>query len=172
MLETPVSDNYLLIAAILGSYSYGGMAAIRRLRPHYQWLQTAFAVAWTGALSMYWIRIKMSVPFQSLLALGLGEPFPLSVGYAAFIYVVAITAILWAGLCLYLAITGSLNLRRLLRGLCLILIVVVPALISGIFLKGLRVSPLVGYLTSWLPLLFALWLSMRAQRYEERESMS
>jgi len=145
---------------------------MRRLLPHYQWLQTGFAVAWTAVLSMYWIRIKMSAAFQSLLALGLEEPFPLSVVYATFIYVVAITAILWAGLCLYLAITGSLNLRRLLRGLCLLLIVVVPSLISGIFLKGLRVSPLVGYLSLWLPLIFALWLSMRAQRYEQRESLS
>jgi len=121
---------------------------------------------------MYWIRIKMSVAFQSLLALGLGKPFPLSVVYAAFIYVAAITAILWAGLCLYLAITGSLNLRRLLRGLGLILIVVVPSLIIGIFLKGLRVASLVGYLGVWLPLLFALWLSIRAQCYDQIESLS
>jgi len=144
---------------------------MRRLRPHYQWPQPAFALVWSGVLSMYWIRIKMSVAFQSLLAFGLGEPFPLSLIYATFIYVVAITGILWAGLCLYLAITGTLNLRRLLRGLCLLLIVVVPSLISGIFLKGLRVSPLVGYLSLWLPLTFALWLSMRAQRYEQRESL-
>ncbi len=109
----------------------------------------------------------MSVAFQSLLGLGLGEPFPLSVVYATFIYVIAITAILWAGLCLYLAITGSLNFRRLLRGLCLLLIIVVPALIIGVFLKGVRVSPLVGYLSIWLPLIFALWLSMHAQRYEQ-----
>jgi hypothetical protein len=121
---------------------------------------------------MYWIRIKMSAVFQSLLAFGLGEPFPLSVVYAAFIYVVAVTTILWVGLCLYLAITGSLNLRRLLRGLFVILIVVVPSLTSGIFLKGLRVSPLVGYLGVWLPLLLALWLSMAAQRYEQRQSLS
>jgi hypothetical protein len=100
------------------------------------------------------------------------QPFPLSLISAAFIYVVAITANLWAGLCLYLAITGSLNLRRLLRGLGLILIVAVPTLISGLFLKGLPPSPLVAYLTLWLPLLFALWLSMRAQRYEPRESLS
>lgn len=140
---------------------------MRRLLPHDRWLQTAFAFAWTGVLSIYWIRVKMSVAFQSLLGLGLGEPFPLSVVYATFIYVIAITAILWAGLCLYLAITGSLNFRRLLRGLCLLLIIVVPALIIGVFLKGVRVSPLVGYLSIWLPLIFALWLSMHAQRYEQ-----
>jgi hypothetical protein len=114
----------------------------------------------------------MSAAFQSLLAIGLGQPFPLSVVYVAFIYVVAITAILWVGLCLYLAITGSLNLRRLLRGLCLILVVVVPSLSSGLFLKGLRLSPLVTYLTFWLPSLFALWLSIRAQRYDPRKSLS
>lgn len=154
------------------SYSCVGIAAMQRLRPHFQWLQIAFAVAWIGALSMYWIRIKMSAAFQSLLALGLELPYPLSLVYVAFIYIVAITAILCAGLCLFLAITGSLNLRRLLRGLCLILIVVVPSLSSGIFLKGLRLSPLVSYLSLWSPLLFALWLSMRAQRYAPRESLS
>lgn len=58
----------------------------------------------------------MSATFQSLLAVGLGQPFPLSVVYVAFIYVIAIIAILWAGLCIYLAIIGSLSLRRLLRG--------------------------------------------------------
>ena len=126
---------------------------MRKLRAHYRWLQIAFAVAWIGVLSLYWIRIKMGAAFQSLLAAGLAQPFPLSVVYVTFIYVVAITAILWTGLCIYLAITGSLNLRRLLRGLCLIAIVVVPSLSSGIFLKGLPLSPLAAYLILWLPLL-------------------
>jgi hypothetical protein len=132
------------------------IAAMRKLRAHYQWLQIAFAVAWIGVLSLYWIRIKMGATFQSLLAAGLAQPFPLSVVYVTFIYVVAITAILWAGLCIYLAITGSLNLRRLLRGLWLIAIVVVPSLSSGIFRKGLPLSPLAAYLILWLPWLVAV----------------
>lgn len=114
----------------------------------------------------------MSATFQSLLAVGLGQPFPLSVVYVAFIYVIAIIAILWAGLCIYLAIIGSLSLRRLLRGLFLISVVVVPSLSSGIFLKGLSLSPLASYVMLWFPLLFALWLSIRAQRYESRDSQS
>lgn len=114
----------------------------------------------------------MSAGFQSLLALGLGQSFPLSLIWPAFIYAVAITADLWVGLWVYLAITGSINLQRLIRGLWLILVVVVPTLISGIFLNGLPHSPLVTHLTLWLPLLFALWLSLRAQRYEPRESLS
>lgn len=114
----------------------------------------------------------MSAAFQSLLALGLGLPYPLSLVYVAFLYVVAITAILCAGLCLFLVITGSLNLRRLLRGLCLILMVVVLSSAAELILNGVPLSPLVRYLTLWLPLLFALWLSMRAQRYEARESPS
>jgi hypothetical protein len=142
------------------------------LRPHYQWLQIVFALAWIGALSVYWIHIKMSPRLHGFLALGLGQPFPLSMIWVAFVYVIAITAILWVGLCVYLAITGSLNLRRLMRGLWLILIVVVPTLISGLFLNGLPHSPLVIYLTLWLPLLFALWLSIRAQRYDPKESVS
>ena len=139
---------------------------MRKLWAHYQWLQIAFAVVWTGVLSLYWIRIKMSAAFQSLFAIGLSQPFPLSVAYVTFIYVVAITTILWVGLCIYLAITDSLDLRRLFRGLCLIAVVVVPSLSSGIFLKGLSLSPLAEYLILWLPLCFALWLSIRAQRYE------
>lgn len=114
----------------------------------------------------------MSVAFQSLLALGLGKPFPLSVIYVAFIYVIAITAILCAGLCLYLAMTGNLNLRRLRRGAWLILIVVVPSLISGMFLNRIPLSPAVTYLAVWMPLVFALWMSIRAQRYESSESLS
>jgi len=102
----------------------------------------------------------MSPRFHGFLALELGQPFPLSVIWVAFVYVIAMTAILWAGLCVYLAITGSLNLRRVMRGLWLILVVVVPTLISGIFLGGLPHTPLVTYLTLWLPLLFALWFSM------------
>jgi hypothetical protein len=145
---------------------------MRRLRPHYHSFQIAFAVAWICALSVYWIHIKMSPRFHGLLALGLGQPFPLSVIWVEFVYVIAITAILWVGLCFYLAITGSLNLRRLMRGLWLILVVVVPTLIGGIFLSGLRHTPSVIYLTLWLPLIFALWLSMRAQCYEQRESVS
>lgn len=41
---------------------------MRKLRAHYQWLQIAFAVAWIGVLSLYWIRIKMrdiSISFGS-----------------------------------------------------------------------------------------------------------
>jgi len=132
----------------------------------------AFPLAWTSVLSLYWIRIKMSAAFQSLLAIGIGQPFPMSVMYVTFIYVIAVTAILWAGLCIYLAITGSLSLRRLWRGLSLTSIVVVPSVSSGIFLKGLRLSPVAAYLVVWLPLLFALWLSIRAQRYGERGSLS
>jgi hypothetical protein len=118
----------------------------------------------------YWIRIKMSARFQSLLALGVGQHFPLSVVWVAFVYVVAVTAILWAGVCL--AITGSLSLQRLLCGLWLILIVVVPCQSAEFFLTGIQLPPLVTYLTLWLPLLFALWLFMRAQRYDPKESVS
>jgi hypothetical protein len=147
-------------------------AAMPRLRPHHRWFQIPFAFSWIGALSVYWIRIKMSARFQSLLALGLGQPFPLSMVYVAFVYVVAIVAILWAGLCFYLAITGSLSLRSLLCGLWLIFIVVVPCQSAEFFLTGVQLPPLVRYLTLWLPLLFALWLSMRAQRYDPKESVS
>ena len=38
---------------------------------------------------------------------GLAQPFPLSVVYVTFIYVVVITAILWAGPCIYLAIADK-----------------------------------------------------------------
>lgn len=139
---------------------------------HFDWLEVVFALSWIGALSVYWIRIKMSTRFQSLLALEVGKPFPLSVIWVMVIYVAALTAILWAGLCLYLVITRRLNLRRLVRGLWLILIVVVPSLVAGIFLKGLSLSPPLTYLIQWLPLLLALWLSMRAERRDAAESLA
>jgi hypothetical protein len=143
-----------------------------RLRLHVHWLEVAFAVAWIGVLSVCWIQIKMSARFQSLLALGVGEPFPVSVIYMSVIYIAAITAILWAGLCIYLAITGGFDLRRLLRGLWVILIVAVPSLVTGIFLKGLPLPPSVAYPTLWLPLLFALWLSMGMQRRQLMEALT
>jgi len=54
------------------------------------------------------------------------------------IYIASVSLILWVGLGIYLAITGGLKRRRLLRGLSVILLVVAPTQVAGIFLKGLR----------------------------------
>ena len=72
----------------------------------------------------------------------------------AVIYTTVIAVILWAGLGIYLAI-------RLLRGLLVVLLVTVPALFVRMFLKGLPLPTVVEDMTTWLPLLLALWLSMR-----------
>jgi hypothetical protein len=113
-----------------------------------------------GALSVYWIHIKMNVRFQSLLRLGIGLNFPLSLIYVSVIYVATVAVILWAGLAIYLAVTGGFSFRRLFRGLSVILLVVVPSLVAGMFLKGLLLPPVVKYMTLWLPLFLALWLSI------------
>ena len=124
------------------------------------WSDAAFAVLWIGALSVYWIHIKMSVRLQSLLGLGGELRFPISLMYVAAIYIFAVSLILWTGLGIYLAITGGLKPRRLLRGLSVILLVVVPTQVAGIFLKGLPLPSVVEYMTLWLPLFLGLWLSM------------
>jgi hypothetical protein len=76
------------------------------------------------------------------------------------IYVATVAVILWAGLAIYLALTGGFSLRRLFRGLSVIVLVVVPSLVAGIFLNGLLLPPVVEYMTLWLPLFLALWLSI------------
>jgi hypothetical protein len=92
----------------------------KRLRLHSHWSEVAFAIAWVGALSIYWIRIKMNVRFQALVGWGIGLDFPASLLYVDVIYTTVIAVILWAGLGIYLAITANLKLKRLLRGLLVI----------------------------------------------------
>ena len=110
----------------------------KSMRTHSHWSDVAFAVLWIGALSVCWIYVKMSVRFQSLLGLGIGLNFPVSPIYVSVIYIASVSLILWVGLGIYLAITGGLKPRRLLRGLSVILLVVAPTQVAGIFLKGLR----------------------------------
>jgi hypothetical protein len=61
---------------------------------------------------------------------------PASLLYVAVIYTTVIAVILWAGLGIYLAITANLK-QRLLRGLLVILLVTVPSLFAGMFLRNL-----------------------------------
>jgi hypothetical protein len=129
-------------------------------RLQFQWLEVAFAIAWIGALSLYWIHIKMNLRFQSVLGMGIGLHFPASLIYVSMVYAVAIVAIVLAGLGIYLVMTGDFKFRGLLRGLLAILVVTVPSLIAGVFLKGLTVPPIVTYVTVWLPVCLALWLSI------------
>ena len=144
------------------------MSENKRLRLRSHSSEVAFAVAWIGALSVYWIHIKMNVRFQSLLGLGIGLNFPASLLYVSLIYIAAVAVILWTGLGIYLAITGGFRLRRLLRGLLVILLVVVPSQVAGIFLNGLPIPPVA---TTWLPLFLALWLSMWVGRPERQRPL-
>ena len=121
-------------------------------------------------IGVYWIHIKMNVRFQALLRWGIGLDFPASLLYVAVIYTTVIGVILWVGLGIYLAITGGLMLRGLLRGLVVILLVAVPSLVAGIFVKGLF-PPVLEHMTVWLPLLFALWLSMRVGRPKHQRNV-
>jgi hypothetical protein len=141
-------------------------------RLQFQWLEVVFAIAWIGALSLYWIHIKMNPRFQSVLGLGIGLHFPASLIYVSTVYAVAIVGIVLAGLGIYLAMTGDINLRGLLRGLLAILVVTVPSLVAGVFLKGLRVPRVVTYMTVWLPVYLALWLSIRVGRPDHRQVRS
>jgi hypothetical protein len=54
------------------------------------------------------------------------------------IYIAAVSLILLAGLGTYLPLSGGLKPRRLLCGLSVILLVVAPTQVAGIFFKGLR----------------------------------
>lgn len=136
------------------------MSENNQLRSPSHWSEVAFAVAWVGGLSAYWIQIKMNVRFQALLRLGIGLDFPASLIYVSMVYIAAIATILWTGLCIYLTIAGGFRLRGLLRGLLVIWLVVVPSITAGIFLKGLPLPHAVVYMTTWLPMFLALWLSI------------
>ena len=57
----------------------------------------------TSVLDTYKNERDISIFFGA----GLVQPFPLSVVYVTFIYVVLIAAILWAGPCIYLAIADK-----------------------------------------------------------------
>jgi len=136
------------------------MSENNQLRLPSHWSEVAFAVAWVGGLSVYWIHIKMNVCFQALLRLGIGLGFPASLIYVPVIYIATIATILWIGLGIYLTIAGGFRLRGLLRGLLVIWLVIVPSLTAGIFLNGLPLPHAVVYITTWLPLFLALWLSI------------
>jgi hypothetical protein len=110
----------------------------------------------------------MNVRFQALLGLGARLNFPASLVYVSAIYTASIATILWVGLGIYLTMTGGLRVQGLLRGLLVILLVVIPSLTAGIFLTGLLLSPVVAYMTTWLPLFFASWLSLRVARPNRR----
>jgi hypothetical protein len=55
------------MATIMGEHQH--------LRLHSHWVAAAFAVAWIGAISVYWIHIKMNVRFPSLLTIGTWTTF-------------------------------------------------------------------------------------------------
>jgi ABC-type phosphate transport system permease subunit len=133
-------------------------------RLQFQWLEVAFAIAWIGALSLYWIHIKMNPRFQSVLGFGIRLQFPASLIYVSTVYAVAIVAIVSAGLGIYLAMRGDFKLSGFLRGLIVNLIVTVPSLVAGLFLNGRALPATVMYKARWLPVCLALWLSIRVGR--------
>jgi hypothetical protein len=139
-------------------------ASSQRTFLHFHWLEMPFAIFWVGALSAYWIHIKMNVRFQSLLGSGLALDFPFSVIYVFVIYVTAIAAIVLVGLVAYLSIFGELRPRSFLRGAGIILFGVAFSNAAGLLLRDLPLPTTFSYFTTWSPLFFALWLSMWVSR--------
>jgi hypothetical protein len=126
------------------------------------WREAGFGVAWIGALSLYWIHIKMSPQFQSLFGLVGALDYPWSLINVSMVYMLTLTAITWAGPIIYLAMMRSLSLKGLLRGFLVILFVVVLSQFPAMFLKGLPIPHVVWYMmTLWLPLFLALWVAIR-----------
>jgi hypothetical protein len=146
------------------------MGENEHLRLHSVWLEVAFAVAWVGALSIYSIHIKDECAVsgsswaENRVRWGIGLDSSASLLYVAVIYTTVIAVILWAGLGIYLAI-------RLLRGLLVVLLVTVPSLFARMFLKGLPLPTVVEDMTTWLPLLLALWLSMPVGRPQHQRNV-
>jgi hypothetical protein len=121
----------------------------------------AFAVIWIGALSVYWIHIKMNVHFQSVVKLGVDWPFPLSFAYVSAIYFFAITLIIWAGIGISVGFAGQLSSHHLLKGLFTASALVALSLLTQFFLSGMQLSPILKYTTTWVPLFLALYVGIR-----------
>src|SRR4051812_2475491 len=83
----------------------------------------AFALLWVGAMSIYWIHIKMSAPLQALIGAGVSFPFPLSMLYIGFVYLVAMATISIVGLSIYLALVKAFRVRTLFLGSAVIFLV-------------------------------------------------
>jgi len=145
----------------------------------FRWPEVAFAVAWVGAISIYWIHIKDECAVsgsswvENRVRWGIGLDSSASLLYAAVIYTTVICCDSLGGT-RHLCRPNSkpqANLKRLLRGLLVILLVTVPSLFARMFLKGLPLPTVVEYMTTWLPLLLALWLSMRVGRPEHQRNV-
>ena len=90
--------------------------------------------------------------------------WPASLIYVFVVYVAAIAALLSLGLGLYMVITGVSNAKGFGKGLLAILIVVALSNAAGLHRSGLLRSAVVAYMATWLPMVVALWLSMRVAR--------
>ena len=123
-----------------------------------EWFAVAYALLWTLFVSAIWGRFMRDPRFQSVVGLGMEWSWPQSLLYFVAVFTAATILTLWVGLSLYLALTHRFERRRLLRGMAVASVLDLAINAGGVFFAGRHRLSI--YLISWLPLFFALLISM------------
>src|SRR5512142_1639566 len=137
------------------------MSTNLELRLRSPWGRLAFALIWVGVLSAAWPYLKSSAPLQSLTAAGAHYDFVVALLISATVYLIAIVAVLWIGVAVYLSAVRQFHVKNLLRGfvaLCFVLLVAQGILA---FARVAQVSHAADYVLTWLPMYLALFCALK-----------
>ncbi len=118
-----------------------------------------FALLWTILLASSWDFLKRSHALQSVINLGMGLTWPISLVYASVVYLLVIATLVWAGFVLFLLLTGTFRWRRFALGAVASCVVLIPAYVGGMLLAGRLLTPYIWWSSLWVALVLALWLT-------------
>ena len=118
-----------------------------------------FALLWTILLAWSWDFLKPSHALQSIINLGMGLTWPLSLVYVSVVYLLVITTLVWAGFVLFLLFTGTFRWRSFALGAIASSVVLIPAYAGGMLLAGRLLTPYIWWSCLWVALVLALWLA-------------
>lgn len=96
---------------------------------------------------------------QSIINLGMGLTWPLSLVYVSVVYLLVITTLVWAGFVLFLLLTGTFRWRSFALGAIASSVVLIPAYVGGMLLAGRLLTPYIWWSSLWVALVLALWLA-------------
>jgi glucan phosphoethanolaminetransferase (alkaline phosphatase superfamily) len=118
-----------------------------------------FALLWTILLAWSWDFFKRSYALQTIINLGVGLTWPLSLVYVSVVYLLVITALVWVGFVLFLLFSGTFRWRRFALGAIASCGVLIPAYAGGMLLAGRLLTPYIWWSCLWVALVLALWLA-------------
>ena len=114
---------------------------------------------WTILLAWSWDFLKLSHALQSIINLGMGLTWPMSLVYASVVYWLVIATLVWLGFVLFLLFTGTFRWRSFALGATASAVVLIPAYVGGILLAGRLLTPYIWWSCLWVALVLALWLA-------------